>query len=112
LDAGTSSVAGISSTAGVCPKDGLGVKAEIGSDSGTGLDAGIGLKAGIGSDARTGLGAGIWGSNSLENLTKTMHPVMMNNITIPLITIFAHFSGLVVKEISSLLLPHEVFSVH
>lgn len=63
-------------------------------NAGTGLEtwifslAGICSKAETGVKAGTGSDAGIQENNSLGNPTKTVYPVMMNNITIPLITIF------------------------
>lgn len=83
--------------AGICSKDGVGVKPGIGLDAGTGSDiriiseAGTGVMAGIGSDDGTVLDPGIQESNSLGNSTKTMYPVMMYNITTPLIAIFCLF---------------------
>jgi hypothetical protein len=67
FDAGTGSDAGIFSEARICSKAVSGVKAGIGSDAGT-------LR-----------------NNSLENHTKTMYAVMIDNITTPLITIFYLF---------------------
>jgi hypothetical protein len=88
---------GTSSEAGICSKNGVGAKAGIDLDAGTDSDAGIGSKAGTGvkartgSDARTGLDAGIQENSSSGNPTKTIYPVIMDNITIPLITIFSLF---------------------
>jgi hypothetical protein len=88
---------GIGLMAGICSKDGVGVKPGIGLDAGTVSniriisESGTGMKAGIGSDAGTVSDPGIQRNNSLGNSTKTMYPVMMDNITTPLITIFCLF---------------------
>jgi hypothetical protein len=55
------------------------------------LDARIGSKAGVGSDAGNGLDTRIWGNNSSGNPTKLVYPMMMDNITVLLITIFCLF---------------------
>lgn len=52
------------------------------------MDAGICSKDEVGSKAGIGLDAAIRGNNSSGNPTKTMYPVMIDNITTALITIF------------------------
>jgi hypothetical protein len=86
-------------------------KAGIGSNAGAGSDIGIFWEAGIGSKAGTGYMLEFGGIILRENPQKLC--ILWWWIILPLLLspFFAYFSSLVVKEISSVLLPHKVFSV-